>query len=157
MRSYRRPMQFMYAFLVILTVWLINPVLAGSGDPEAAKQAWPMIEQGALLIDVRTAKEFAQGHVDGALNIPYQETDKLMSAIGTDKTRPVVVYCRSGNIPYQETDKLMSAIGTDKTRPVVVYCRSGNRSGKSKVVLETKGYTNIFNATGYEALKETKP
>ena len=51
----------------------------------------------------------------------------------------------------------MSAIGTDKTRPVVVYCRSGNRSGKAKVVLETKGYTNIFNATGYGALKETKP
>ena len=128
MRSYRRPMQFMYAFLVILTVWLINPVLAGSGDPEAARQAWPMIEQGALLIDVRTANEFAQGHVDGALNIPYQETDNLMSAIGTDKTRPVVV-----------------------------YCRSGNRSGKAKVVLETKGYTHVFNATGYEALKETKP
>lgn len=128
MRSYRRPMQFMYAFLVILSVWLINPVLAGSGDPEAAKQAWPMIEQGALLIDVRTTEEFAQGHVDGALNIPYQETDKLMSAIGTDKTRPVVV-----------------------------YCRSGNRSGKAMVALETKGYTNIFNATGYEALKETKP
>ena len=128
MRNYRRPMQFMYAFLVILTVWLINPVLAGSGDPEAARQAWPMIEQGALLIDVRTANEFAQGHVDGALNIPYQETDNLMSAIGTDKTRPVVV-----------------------------YCRSGNRSGKAKIVLETKGYTNIFNATGYEALKETKP
>jgi phage shock protein E len=128
MRSYRRPMQFMYAFLVILTVWLINPVLADSGDPEAARQAWPMIEQGALLIDVRTMEEFAQGHVDGALNIPYQETDKLMSAIGTDKTRPVVV-----------------------------YCRSGNRSGKAKIVLETKGYTNIFNATGYGALKETKP
>jgi len=128
MRNYRRPMQFMYVFLVILTVWLINPVLAGSGDPEAARQAWPMIEQGALLIDVRTTEEFAQGHVEGALNIPYQEIDKLMSAIGTDKTRPVVV-----------------------------YCRSGNRSGKAKVVLETKGYTNIFNATGYEALKETKP
>jgi len=128
MLNYRRPMQFIYAILVILTVWLINPVLAGSGNPEAAKQAWPMIEQGALLIDVRTAGEFAQGHLDGALNIPYQEIDKLMSAIGTDKSRPVVV-----------------------------YCRSGNRSGKSKVVLETKGYTNIFNATGFEALKETKP
>ena len=128
MHNYRRPMQFIYAFLVIFTVWLINPVLAGSGDPEAAKQAWPMIEQGALVIDVRTREEFAQGHIDGALNIPWQETDKLMSAIGTDKTRPVVV-----------------------------YCRSGNRSGKAKVVLETKGYTNIFNATGFEAMKETKP
>ena len=128
MHNYRKPTQFIYALLVILTVWLINPVLAGSGDPEAARQAWPMIEQGALLIDVRTREEFARGHIDGALHIPYQEIDKLMSAIGTDKTRPVVV-----------------------------YCRSGNRSGKSKVALEAKGYTNIFNATGLEAMKETKP
>jgi phage shock protein E len=118
----------MYALLLILTFWFINPVLAGGGDPEAAKQAWPMIEQGALLIDVRTSKEFAQGHLDGALNIPWEETANLMSAIGTDKQRLVVV-----------------------------YCRSGNRSGKTKIVLETKGYTNIFNATGFEALKETKP
>lgn len=128
MHNYRKPMQFIYAFLVLLTIWFISPVLAGSGNTEAAKQAWPMIEQGALLIDVRTAEEFAQGHIDGALNIPYQEIDKLMSAIGTDKSRPVVV-----------------------------YCRSGNRSGKAKVALETKGYTNIFNATGFETLKETKP
>ena len=128
MLNCRKPMQFIYALLVILTVWLINPVLAGSGDPEAAKQAWPMIEQGALLIDVRTTEEFVLGHIDGALNIPWQDTDKLMSVIGTDKSRLVVV-----------------------------YCRSGNRSGKSKVALEAKGYTNIFNATGLEALKETKP
>jgi phage shock protein E len=118
----------MYTVLIILTVWFINPVLAGGGDPVAAKQAWPMIEQGALLIDVRTAGEFEQGHIEGAINIGWQETDKLMMTIGTEKQRPVVV-----------------------------YCRSGNRSGKAKVELETKGYVNIFNATGYEALKETKP
>jgi len=121
-------MQFIYAFLVILTVWSINPALAGSGDPVPAKQAWPMIEQGALLIDVRTTQEFAQGHIEGAINIPWQDTGKLMSAIGTDKTRPVVV-----------------------------YCRSGNRSGKSKVALDAKGYTNIFNATSLDALRATKP
>ena len=128
MHNYPRPTHFMRAFLVILTALFINPVMAGSGNLEAAKQAWPMIEQGALLIDVRTGGEFSQGHIDGALNIPWQQTDDLLAAIGTDKQRPVVV-----------------------------YCRSGNRSGKAKVVLETKGYTHVFNATGYEALKETKP
>lgn len=128
MPHFRRPVQFMYVLLVILTVWFITPVLAGGGDPVAARQAWPMIEQGVLLIDVRTPAEFAQGHVDGALNIPWEQTGKLMAAIGPDKQRPVVV-----------------------------YCRSGNRSGRAKVVLETKGYTNIFNATGLEAMKATKP
>jgi phage shock protein E len=128
MHTYRRPIQFMYTLLIILTVWFINPVLAGGGDPVAAKQAWPMIEQGVLLIDVRTVEEFEQGHIEGAINIAWQETDKLMMTIGTDRKRPVVV-----------------------------YCRSGNRSGKAKAELETKGYVNIFNATGYEAMKETKP
>jgi len=128
MQSYRRPTQFIYAFLVILTVWIVSPVLAGSGNQEAARQAWPMIEQGVLLIDVRTTQEFEQDHIEGAINIPWQDTGKLMSAIGINTTRPVVI-----------------------------YCRSGNRSGKSKAALEAQGYTNIFDATGLEALKATKP
>ncbi len=128
MHKFRKPSHIMYALLLVLTAWFINTAIAGGGDPAAAKKAWPMIEQGVLLIDVRTEGEFNKGHIDGALNIPWEET---------------------GN--------LMAAIGTDKQRPVVVYCRSGNRSGKAKVVLETKGYTNIFNATGYEAMKKTKP
>jgi len=127
MQNCRRPTRIMYALLVILTALFINTAMA-AGDPVAAKQAWPMIEQGALLIDVRTAGEFDKGHIDGALNIPWEQTDNLMAAIGTDKQRPVVV-----------------------------YCRSGNRSGKAQVVLETKGYTNVFNATGYEAMIATKP
>jgi len=128
MRNYRIPVQITYAFLVILAIWFISPVLASNGDPEAAKQAWPMIEQGVLLIDVRTTEEFSQGHINGALNIPWQDTEKLMFAIGMDKQRPVVV-----------------------------YCRSGNRSGKAQAELERRGYTNVFNATGLEALIETKP
>jgi phage shock protein E len=128
MRNYRKPMQIMYVVLVLLTIWLINPVLAGGGDPEAAKKAWPMIESGALLVDVRSKSEFDKGHLDGAIHIEWDKTDALMQAIGMD-TR----------------------------RPVVFYCRTGNRAGKSIVELKTRGYSNIFNATGLEALRETKP
>jgi phage shock protein E len=128
MRKYRKPTQIMYAILVLLTVWLITPVMAGGGDPEAAKIAWPMIESGALLVDVRSKAEFDKGHLDGAIHIEWDETDALMQAIGMD-TR----------------------------RPVVFYCRTGNRAGKSIVELKTRGYSNIFNATGLEALNETKP
>lgn len=117
-----------YALLIILALWLIAPAFAGSGDPQRASEAWPMIENGALLIDVRTKEEFDAGHLDGAINIAWDETNALMDAIGDDRQRPVVV-----------------------------YCRSGNRSGKAKKVLHTKGYTNIFNGTGFEALKATKP
>lgn len=127
MQKYRRPTQFFFALLVLVTVWLIAPVVAGSGDPEAAKQAWPMIESGALLIDVRSKQEFDPDHLQGAINI---EWDRI--------------------------DDLAAAIGDDKNRPVVFYCRSGNRAGKSIVKLKSMGYTNIFNATGIEVLRETR-
>lgn len=128
MSKYRKPTQFIYAFMVVLTIWLIKPVLAGGGDPEIARQAWPMIESGALLIDVRSKEEFAEGKLDGALNIEWDQTEALAAAIGPDKQRQVVF-----------------------------YCRSGNRVGKSIAALEAMGYTHIFNATGLEALLETKP
>jgi len=128
MRKYRRHTQILYALMVVLTIWLINPVMAGGGDPEIARKAWPMIESGVLLVDVRSAEEFAEGHLDGAVNIEWDQTDALIAAIGTDKQRQVVF-----------------------------YCRSGNRVNKSMAVLETYGYTNIFNATGFEALQATKP
>jgi phage shock protein E len=127
MRNYRRLSQAIVIALVVLAIWLINPVMA-AGDPEAAKQAWPMIENGALVIDVRSAQEFAGGHLDGAIRIDWDDTDALIKAIGSDKQRPVVL-----------------------------YCRSGNRAGKSLTRLKLGGYTNIFNATGLGALKETKP
>ena len=128
MSKYRKPTQMMYAFMVVLTVLLITPVLAGGGDPKAARKAWPMIQSGALLVDVRSEKEFSEGHLDSAINIEWDKTDDLIAAIGTDKQRQVVF-----------------------------YCRSGNRVGKSIKVLEARGYTNIFNATGLEALLATRP
>ena len=124
----RKTIQTLYVVLVLLTIWMIGPVLAGGGDPEIAKQAWPMIENGALLVDVRSAEEFAEDHLTGAINIEWNKTDELEEAIGSDKNRQVVF-----------------------------YCRSGNRVGKSITELKTRGYTNIFNATGLGALKETKP
>lgn len=128
MSKYRRPTQIMYALMVVLVIWLIKPVIAGGGDQEAAREAWPMIQSGALLVDVRSEKEFSAGHLDGAINIEWDKSDALVAAIGSDKQRQVVF-----------------------------YCRTGNRVGKSIKMLEARGYTNIFNATGLEALLATKP
>ena len=114
--------------MVMLTIWLIAPAMAGGGDPAIAENAWPMIQNGALLVDVRTEKEFTEGHMDGAVNIEWDETDELIAAIGEDQQREVVV-----------------------------YCRSGNRAGKAKALLEDKGYSHVFNATGFSALRATEP
>jgi len=128
MNRYHRHKPFIFILLIVLTVWLIAPAIAGKGNPEAARQAWPMIEAGALLVDVRTREEFNQGHIDGALNIPYDQINALVTAIGNDKQRQAVF-----------------------------YCRSGNRAGIAIKELTTRGYTGIFNATGFQELLATKP
>ena len=128
MSKYRKPTQFIYAALVLLTIWLIIPAMASGGDPAVAEHAWPMIQSGALLVDVRSEEEFSEGHVDGAVNIEWDKTDDLIAAIGDDKQRQVVV-----------------------------YCRSGNRAGKAKSALEEKGFGGVYNATGFSALRATEP
>lgn len=54
-----------------------------------------LVEQGALLLDVRTPAEFREGHVPRAVNIPVQELPARLAEVGP-RHRPVVVYCRSG-------------------------------------------------------------
>ena len=46
------------------------------------------------LLDVRTEKEFSQGHFKGAINIPLEELEKRCSVLS--KERPIVVYCAHG-------------------------------------------------------------
>lgn len=53
-----------------------------------------IIEQGAFLVDVRTASEFAQGHVKGSVNIPL---DKIAEKIDQFEGRKnIIVFCLSG-------------------------------------------------------------
>jgi phage shock protein E len=98
------------------------------GDTTAAAQGWKMIERGALLIDVRSEQEYAQGHIENSLLIPHTELDRIVASIGPDLQRPVVL-----------------------------YCRSGRRASGVEAELEKMGYTDVFNATGWEALEATRP
>lgn len=47
-----------------------------------------LLHQGATILDIRTAEEYAQGHVPGALHIPLQDLLRSLSSIPKD--RPVV-------------------------------------------------------------------
>lgn len=53
-----------------------------------------VIDEGAFLVDVRTPAEFADGHVQGSVNIPL---DRIASELPRFKGRKnIVVFCRSG-------------------------------------------------------------
>lgn len=60
-----------------------------------------------LLLDVRTAGEFASGHIDGAVNIPVEELASRLAEVPNDQ--PIVIYCRSGNRSAQAARILRSA------------------------------------------------
>ena len=71
--------------------------------PEAAKatitnidwnKALEMSKAGAVLIDVRTPAEVAEGMAPGAVNIPLQEIQQRLAEFPKDKD--LLIYCRSG-------------------------------------------------------------
>lgn len=65
------------------------------------------VQNGALLLDVRTPEEFKAGHIPGAKNIPVQELTARVSEI--EAGRGVVVYCRSGARSAAARGLLMNA------------------------------------------------
>lgn len=48
------------------------------------------------IIDVRTPKEFQQGHVPNAINIPLSEIIDNPTILESSKEKSIVLYCRSG-------------------------------------------------------------
>ena len=76
-------------------------------------------ESGVIVLDVRTPMEFAEGHLENAVNIDFQ----------------------SGSF---ESD--IAAL--DKNATYAVYCRSGNRSGQAVKVMSDLGFTDLYDLDG---------
>lgn len=58
------------------------------------------------LVDVRTPEEYAGGHLQGAQNIDWNNSDFSINVGALDKTKPVLVYCRSGNRSQEAAEYL---------------------------------------------------
>lgn len=84
-----------------------------------------LIKKGALLIDTRTPGEFSHGHIEGAVNIPY---DVIAKGIGKHTT--------------------------DKSKSIIVYCRSGARSSMAKKRLLRAGHTHVVNGGGLHHMQK---
>lgn len=72
-------------------------------------------------IDVRTAGEFESGHVEGSVNIPYED---IVGRIGE--------------------------VTANKDDVIYVYCRSGRRSGIALEALQQAGFDNVVNLGGLD-------
>lgn len=78
---------------------------------------------GAALVDVRERDEYAEGHIEDAINLPLSE-------IGT-----------------------AGAVLKDKEQPLFLYCLGGSRSGQAASALKRQGYTNVKNIGGISAYR----
>jgi rhodanese-related sulfurtransferase len=54
-----------------------------------------LINDGAFLVDVRSPGEFAEGHVNGSVNIPLDQVQNQLAKFKNKEN--IVVFCRSGN------------------------------------------------------------
>lgn len=116
-----------FGYMVVFALLsLVISQLALAADKDA-KVAWTKMNAGAMVIDVRTAEEFAAGHLEDAINIPFEEI-----AVEFKKR------------------------GIAKDTPVVLYCRSGRRSGIAFDTLVSEGYTKSYNGGGFETLSQFK-
>lgn len=55
------------------------------------------VNDGAILIDVRSEEEYKLSHLDQAINIPVDVIEEEIVNYVVDKGTPVILYCRSGN------------------------------------------------------------
>ena len=91
------------------TATLVAGKEKGSVTVASFEKAWKDNPASILLVDVRDAKEFANGSVKGAVNIPINELEKKLATLPTDK--PVVFICGTGARSGEayDTVKLFSA------------------------------------------------
>ena len=84
-------------FLSIMTLLLALGLFTGCTrvDDETLRAAHSAVERGAVVVDVRTVKEYNSKHVRGALNIPVEEISKTVARVPRGKE--LVIYCASGN------------------------------------------------------------
>ena len=113
-------------FLILIAAvsggMLLWPLLRkGAGGPwvNTLQATQLMNRDDAVVVDLRPAAEFAQGHILGARNIPLAELER-----------------RAG-----ELDK-------HKSKPVIVHCGDGNRSGGGVALLRKSGFGNVVNLSG---------
>lgn len=70
-------------------------------------------ENGAIILDVRRPDEYAEGHIEGAINIPNESIiDKEPEEL-EDKNQLILVYCRSGRRSKEAAQKLVDMGYTD--------------------------------------------
>jgi rhodanese-related sulfurtransferase len=101
--------------------------LAGTKLVSAADVA-KVQSSGAVLVDSRVAAEYAEGHIKGAINVPYREKSE-----------------KAVNFDASQDEFNLAKLPADKGAAIVIYCNGPEcwKSFKASTVAIKGGYTNI--------------
>ena len=132
MRSWTRPLIAGMLFGVLLVGAaraddtpdaLQGAKLVGAEDVAKAQAS------GAVVIDSRVASEFAEGHIKGAVNVPYREKSQKSTAFDAS-----------------QDDFNLAKLPADKAAPLVIYCNGPEcwKSFKASSAALKGGYTNVL-------------
>jgi rhodanese-related sulfurtransferase len=124
-------------FAAALVVGLLLSGVAQAGDTPATLAGTKLVAandvakleaSGAVVVDARVASEYAEGHIKGAVNVPYRE-----------KSAKVV------NFDASQDSFNVSKLPADKAASIVVYCNGPECwiSFKASTAAIKAGYTNI--------------
>ena len=97
-------------FSIMLLAFMIFPAMAvvsGCSKNSSENSGYEQITQDKakeymdtqtdlVILDTRTQEEFSEGHIPGAMLIPYDEIDTRAEKELPDKDKLILVYCRSG-------------------------------------------------------------
>jgi len=86
------------------TLSLLSGCMANVSSVEAKQ----LVNEGALLVDVRSHEEYNEGHLPGAVLIPVGKIEDSIDQLGS-KERPIVVYCHTGVRAAMASRKLKKA------------------------------------------------
>ena len=72
-----------------------------------------MVNNGAILLDVRSLQEFEEGHLEKAICLPLYEIKKKYSDVLPNKLQTIIVYCNSGH-RSEKAQKILKKLGYGK-------------------------------------------
>jgi rhodanese-related sulfurtransferase len=84
------------AAIAAVLVATLGTAAACSTAEATGGSAAELLPANTMLIDVRTPAEFAEGHLDGAVNVPVELPTFTAQVALLDPTMDYLVYCRTG-------------------------------------------------------------
>lgn len=85
----------LFASVFIVIFYELRRKASGLIDVEA-QEAVRLINNGALVVDLRSAEAFGRGHIVNARNVPSDEIDARLPSLGADTSKPIVAVCDAG-------------------------------------------------------------